>query len=103
MTSPNEYELIRAALVNRSAREKLREAANTVAHTEIKRFMTHWNIGEEVEEQLIEAGLSTFNQAFHLYMKNGSAHEGVSFLQYFTWWIRQGAARRARELGKLAA
>ena len=96
MTSVNEdhiseRQLVRKAAVQQSARQQLREELLPYVTRATKEFMQKRNIKKNRESELVEVGMTPFDQIFNIYLKNAGDRdeEEGHFYKYYIWWMRQ--------------
>jgi hypothetical protein len=86
----NDKNLEKKAATDSNAREKLRQAVGTTAVYQAQGIIKVKGLDIAIETELVGAGMSVFDTAFNLYIKNGQTiDESMNFSPYFGWWARQ--------------
>ncbi|HVB19770.1 MAG TPA: hypothetical protein VNF51_00565 [Candidatus Paceibacterota bacterium] len=90
----NDKDLEKKAVTDLNAREELRQAVRTTALYQARQIIKVRQLSATLETKLVDAGMSTFDTAFNVYLKSMQiVEEDMNFSPYFGWWARQAMAR----------
>ena len=89
MFTEHERELIRRALTDQHARRQLRQYILPFVDREALRNINRWDARPEHQSDFLTAGMSEFDRAFNIYLKNLPENGNIAFSIYFIWWARQ--------------
>lgn len=89
MFTEHERSLVKRALIDPAAREELRQFVRPYVEREAATNIQRWNAEAVQREEFFSAGMSAFDHAFNVYLKNFIENESVAFSEYFVWWARQ--------------
>ncbi len=89
----SERTLVRAAAVDKDAREQLRQALTPYVQRAMERLIETRGISKSRKSEFVAVGMKPFDAVFSVYLKN--AHnlddEEGHFYKYYVWWARQEA------------
>jgi hypothetical protein len=94
----NDKDLEIRAVTNPVAREELQFSVRPAVLNQVKHVSALRNISKGKETELVNIGMSMFDHAFNVYIKNGSVFdEAMNFSPYLAWWARQAIVKYLEE------
>lgn len=94
-----EKELILKAITDPDSREQLRVHLRAKTEEQAELLITNFKYDSIHKNKMIEAGLSAFDNAFNIYLKNSTHIQNpeILFSEYFGWFARQAMVKYIEE------
>lgn len=88
-----EKAFVLAAAASKSKREKFRRYVRAFVRDAAVAFMRTKDLDTSLCDELTDAAMSVFDEAFYKYLSRGRFSADYDFTTYFNWWARQAFVR----------
>jgi hypothetical protein len=92
----NEREFVREAMSNPIKRSDFKRFNVQLVERIVQEYIQLNNLSNSVFHDLVETGMSVFDNAFNKYIRLPNAFESATFLfsTYYTYWVRRAIKAR---------